>query len=365
MTSKVPSSKFQVPKKLQIQSSNEGVRRFCFGTWNFGFIWNLELGAWNFQWRIFALIFLSATYLHGATNVAPVPVPSSPYLPRIYKYVDALLENPASKTNLHQHQNFLRLLYTLTELSTKPKYRDAADAALRVWLANVPAPDQPITRPWLLWDRCFEIAPEASERFALAVVKNQITNHPGFYLRTCAAGYVRTTNELFLGAIQNFASRTKAPSLSVAIDYDGASRLVPEPLSSRLRALAEGSRWGARSPDAATAMMFVSRYENTGRIAYRDAMQTAAEQNLKSDPDLPPATLGQSISLQLAAWRSTARQAHLDKARSFADFALTKYFDAAPALVPGLDTLALSLVELHLHILYITAVRYPPNTLDR
>ena len=33
--------------------------------------------------------------------------------------------------------------------------------------------------------------------------------------------------------------------------------------------------------------------------------------------------------------------------------------------ITGADTLALALVELHLNILHITAVRCPPNTIDR
>ena len=33
--------------------------------------------------------------------------------------------------------------------------------------------------------------------------------------------------------------------------------------------------------------------------------------------------------------------------------------------ITGADTLALALVELHLHILHITAVRCPSNTIDR
>ena len=318
------------------------------------------------------IVLLYAAYVQAATNplVAAVPVPSSPYLPRIYKWVDAMLEDSASKTNLHKHQNFLRLLYTLSELSAKPKYRDAADAAMRRWLEEVPAADQPITRPWLLWDRCFQIAPEISQRFALAVLNNKITNHPGFYLRACAAAYQHTTNATFLRAIEDFAART-SPSLSFAIDCDGSARMLPEPVASSLRALAAqtDSRLTALSREAVTrpqrAMLYVSRYENTGKVAYREAIHAAANENLEASPDDSPATLGQAISLQLAAWRSTARQAHLDKARAFADFTLSKRFEGNPELIPGIDTLALSMVELHLHILYITAVRYPPNTVDR
>ena|SRR5436190_1677194 len=314
-----------------------------------------------------ALLILSVTCLQAATNapVASVPVPSSPYLPRIYKYVDALLEDGASRSNVHHHQNLLRVLYTLSELSGKPKYRDAADRALRVWLANLPSPYERVQRPWMLWDRCFQLDPKASERFAVAVVKNQITNHPGFYLRTCAAAYAHTTNATFLRAIDTFVSGFKSPvPLSFSIDCDGAARLLPEPLPSMLRELAD-SESAALSRDAATGMMYVSRYENTGKTVFREAIHSAANENLKSATDLPALTLGQSISLQLAAWRSNARQEHLDKACAFADFALTKYFSYKPDLTPGIDTLALSLVELHLHILYITAVRCPPNTLDR
>ena len=220
-------------------------------------------------------------------------------------------------------------------------------------------------RPWLLWDRCFQIDRQASDRFALGVVKNQITNHAGFYLRTCAAAYAHTTNAAFLRAIETFVSAFKNPaSLSFAIDCDGSARLLPEPVSSKLRTLAETAEVnGNTTPQV--AMMYVSRYENTGKTAFRDAIHRAAHQNLNSAPGLSPRTLGHSIGLQLAAWRSTARQEHLDKARAFADFALAKYFSGSPNLVPGTDTLALSLVELHLHILYITAVCYPPNTIDR
>jgi hypothetical protein len=324
------------------------------------------------------LLVLSTTCLQGATNtlVAPVPVPSSPYLPRIYKYVDAMLEHPGSRTNLHHHQNFLRLLYTLSELSAKPKYRDAADAALRRWLEEIPTPDQTITRPWLLWERCFQIAPGPSSRFALAMVKNHITNHPGFYLRACAAAHAHTSNAAFLRATLDFIERFEvSPAVSFAIDCDGAARQMPEPVASWLRQLAEraDSQSAALLRDAATttrpqaAMMYVSRYENTGKTSYRDALHAAANAHLNFSPteEVALTTLGHLISLQLAAWRSTARQAHLDKARAIADFALTTFFDDPPELIPGGDTLALSLVELHLHILYITAVRYPPNTVDR
>lgn len=315
------------------------------------------------------ILYTASAYAATNATVAPVPVPSSPYLPRIYRYVDALLENPKQTTNLYHYQNLLRLLYTLSELSSKPKYRDAADEALRSWLQQVPAPDAQISRPWMLWNRCFEIEPEASTRFAVAAVDTRTANHPGFYLRTFSAAYAHTTNEIFLRAIETllkpYERSETALSLSFTIDCDGCARLLPERLAARLRSLATRGDDAAARDDQA-AMMFVSRYQNTGNTAHRDALHALANAQLNSSPDnLSALRLGHAISLQLAAWRSDAREDHLKNARAFGDFAVTKFFDGTPELVPGIDTLALSLVELHLHVLYITAVRCPPNTIDR
>ena len=96
----------------------------------------------------------------------------------------------------------------------------------------------------------------------------------------------------------------------------------------------------------------------------------------KHDQTVRPATFGHVISLQLAAWRSTARQAYFDRAREMGDGALEKFFDNSPLpraslkvghyeSITGADSLALALLELHLHVLHITAVRCPPNTIDR
>jgi hypothetical protein len=384
----------------------------------------------------------------------------------------------------------LRLLYTLSELSSKPKYRDAADAALKWFLDNTASPatgllpwggqlswnvmtDEPnwkgddalheFFRPWMLWDRCFQLAPEASRRFALGLWEHQIANpvsgafdrqagfakhaphdgmdlpgHAGFYIRTWAAAYERTKDEQFLkaidvlltrfenkrhaksGLIEAHAGNTNAwadSALSLAIDCDGAAHLVPGALASRLRAFAareddvfcslahevrdEGGfatvvdtatarlqaqptpLWHARYGGRTTAqigMMCVSRYENTGKIGYRELIHAAADAYMKSLPaeneDAWPGTFGHAISLQVAAWRSTAQQVYLDRARALADFAVQKFFDQGPLpraslkshhyeTITGADTLALGLVELHLHILAITAVRWPPNTIDR
>ncbi len=347
---------------------------------------------------------LAANPLTAATNalVPAAPVPSSPYIAVVYRYADTLLDQgrdtngtffaaldrqsikPHPTTNTHDHQNLLRLLYFLSELSAKPKYRDAADAAVRTFLQN---PN--FSRPWMLWNRCFEIAPEPSLRFAQSLAERQNAANPGFCLRTWSAAYAHTTNALFLRAIESLLARPEAATVSFAIDCDGSAPKLPEPLAAQLRAFARRQDEAARHTDhplwrgtsaAQVAMMHVSRYENTGQLNYRDLLQTSADAYLKSSPpgdeDLLPRVLGNAISLQLAAWRSTARPAHLEKAREFADFALARFFEKQP--LPratlksdhyesgtGADTLTLALAELHMHVLYITAVRYPPNTIDR
>jgi hypothetical protein len=416
-----------------------------------------------------ALAFLALGMF--AAEIPKAPVPPSPYLPIIYKYADAMLERGRDtnglfhsaldrtamapvlnrvpeglrlrRSNPHHDQNLLRLLYTLTDLSTKPKYRDAADAELRWFVENADSRNYLSDRPWMLWDRCFNLGLEPKKWFEGPRSPHDLTmgfpRYAGFHIRTWATAYACKTNELFLNAIdrvvrdlENHRDSTSGliwlgpdishpwilSGLSLAIDCDAAARLVPEPVASKLRGLAsEQDRMFYSAPhdlkvtggfiagdNLATAagrntalwtpqtgryrghttaqvgMMCVSRYENTGNVAYRDFVHAAADAYLKSMPgpndDVWPMTFGHAISLQVAAWRSTAQQIYLERARELADFAVKHFFDQGPLpraslksnhyeAITGADTLALGLVELHLHILAITAVRYPPNTIDR
>ena len=365
---------------------------------------------------------------------------------------------PVVGANLQHDQNLLRLLYTLSELSGKPTYRAAADAELK-WLSGNAAAtngglmpllwdvirDEPLAgngahqfaRPWMLWDRCFEVAPDASKRLANEVRQNQ-TTHPtdslrqiGFDIRTLAVAYARTKDGQFLQAIETLLKRcdesvtgliaqtntSLASVLSLAVDCDGAAHRVPEPLASRLRAFAarEDERFcslphnvkasrgfltmAARSPDkskpqhtplwqarfdghttAQIGMMCVSRYDNTAKIAYRDLIFAAADAYLDALPsetdDVWPMTFGHAISLELAAWRHSAKPEYMDRARKLGEMAVEKFWgtNALPRAslksahyesITGAETLALALLELHLNILHITAVRCPPNTIDR
>jgi hypothetical protein len=457
------------------------------------------------------MLFAITMSLSGA-EVPKAPVPKSPYLPIIYRYADTLLEHgrdiygpqktglflsaldrhtlrpltnhpsapegmreddrvgakgqPLTGANPQHDENLLRLLYTLSELSAKPKYRDAADAELKWFFISRTSPessfflsertmwdvmkDEPIAagesksgtleffRPWVLWDRCFELVRDNTDRQALALRVEEIAKRSsggnvtllrqaGFYIRTLAVAYARTKDEQFLKAIEALLAKSERKDgpdaglstslLSLAIDCDGAAHRVPEKLAARLRDFAEEldrifcalphdlkgtggflttldrssekskhsqtALWETRHDRATTAqagMMCVSRYDNTGKLAYGSLIVRAADAYhsslLRTDQDAWPLTFGQAISLQLAAWRHTARPLYLEHARNLADIAVEKFWGQNPLpkasfktdhyeSITGADTLALALVELHLNILHITAVRCPPNTIDR
>jgi len=397
---------------------------------------------------------------------------------------------PLHGANPQLDQNLLRLLYFLRQMSGEDRYQSAADQALKWFLTNTQSPetgllpwgehlcwnvvtDEPagghrepvheFARPWLLWERCFELAPQQSMRFALGLWNSQVADHKtgafdrhanfyksspragmdfarhtGFYIRTWAEAYAHTKDETFLKAIDVMLTRYErkrhprtgliefqsgsakacpALSLSMAIDCDGAARKVPETLRTRLTKfaaredevfcslphdlnnrkgfvmmidLATGqadasytSPWDARYgayTTAAIAMMCVSRYENTGRIGYRDLILAAADAYMNSlpgpDRDAWPMTFGHAISLELAAFRDTAHKQYHKRAFTLGEIAVEKFFGDNPLpraslktdhyeSITAADTLVLALAELHLSTLHITAVRPPVNTIDR
>jgi rhamnogalacturonyl hydrolase YesR len=284
-------------------------------------------------------------------------VPKSPYIAIVYRYADALV-----KGNLDSHQleqNDLRILYTLSELSNKPAYRDAADKQLKLLLQNPERMKGP--RLWMLWDRCFEIAPDAA-RAAVDKVES---------IRGFAVAYEHTKDKAYLKRLDASVDRSISP-----IELWGAASRVPEPLASELRQFAERqdkSYLGAVKAgnlNAGFAMLCVSRYENCGNVEYRKMIRLAADGYKSATPDgeTLPMTFGHLISLELAAWRHESKAEYLDAARNLADIAVKRFWngnDPLPTMTTGADTLVLSLLELHLSVLHITAVRCPPNTIDR
>jgi hypothetical protein len=196
-------------------------------------------------------------------------------------------------------QNLLRVFYTLSQITGDPRYSQVADEELSWFLNHTLSPvtgllpwgehlcwdvvlDQPVAggdvamhefaRPWVLWDRCFALAPEASKRFALGLWEHQIANHKtgafdrhapyfkhgpadgkdfarhgGFYIGTWCYAYKHTKDETFLQAIEVILARfdrkrvqsdgTMVSTLG-PLDLEIAAAMVPDPLAGRLRAFA-------------------------------------------------------------------------------------------------------------------------------
>ncbi|MBI4602858.1 MAG: hypothetical protein HY721_12950 [Planctomycetes bacterium] len=333
-------------------------------------------------------------------------------------------------------QNLLRLLIFLKGTSGEDRFPKAAEDALRSFLegaaprseggAGLAEQGHEPSGPWLLWEKCFELAPEAALRHALALRPGASPRAAGFALRAWAEAHARTGDATFLEAIEGvlrpydgagaaaIAARGFAPAeaLSLAVDSDGAARKVPEPLRGRLKRLAArldeaflsgphdlaGRKgfarafageiswtplWDPRSSGETTARVAVtcaSRYENGGGTRFRDLVVAAAEAYLDALPEdgagAWPMTFGHAIEVELAAFRATAREDFFRRALRLGEIAIERLFDGSPLpraslrseryeSATGAGTLALALVDLHLTTRGITAVRAPANTGDR
>lgn len=412
--------------------------------------------------RLIWIALMASVPAAFAADPPKAPVPKSPYIAVVYRYADTLLEKgrdnsgsffsaidrttltaltndaASGSINPQRDENLLRLLYFLTELTTKTKYREAADRCLRNFLLKPASPASGPTwserRSWTLWDRCFALEPEVSHRLILDLKNlangtNDTGRRAGFCIRSWATAIARTgdgkfTNAIFEQAISipsslgaGLTNFDAASAVSLAIDCDGAAHLVSSSLAQDLRRLASSldgifcglphdlskargffvkltekserpefivtPQWIAGNSELTTAqvgMMCVSRYDNSARSDYLRLLVAAADSYHDSfpsdDTDVPPRTFGHVISLQVAAWRHTAKPIYLEQARKFGDWAIEKFFgtNALPRASlkrehyesgTGADTLALGLAELHLQVLHITAVRCPPNTIDR
>jgi hypothetical protein len=317
-------------------------------------------------------------------------------------------------------QNLLRVFYVLSELTQDPRYRQVADEELKWFFDHTQSPttgllawgehlswdvmqDEAIAggndavhefaRPWVLWNRCFELAPEASRRFALGLWEHQIANqqtgafdrhapyfkhgpvdgkdfarHGGFYIGTWGHAYRATKNEMFLRAIEAVLARferkraQKDGTLAATIgplDCAIAAPLVPEPLAARLLAFAAKEdelllpelraqvqakpnvyvppKWKAvygASTLANTAMFCLERYEQTRQSAYRDLVIAIADAYLNSlpeeDVDVWPMSFAHAICAEAAAYRFTQKAAYLDQTRAFARLAVEIFWQDNP-----------------------------------
>ncbi|MCY2954661.1 MAG: hypothetical protein NTU53_22245 [Planctomycetota bacterium] len=366
-----------------------------------------------------------------------------------------------SGANPHLDQNLLRILYTLSQITGDNRYQNSADAEVAWFLNNTLSPessllpwgehlcwdvilDKPISggdeamhefaRPWVLWDRCFALAPEPSRRFALGLWEHQIANqqtgafdrhapyfqhgprdgkdfprHAGFYIGTWCYAYKHTKQDAFLRAIEALLGRfeqkrvQKDGSRIVTIgplDCHTAAAMVPEPLAARLLAFADQedaltfAEWQKQPPLAALpkwqmayggqtagalAMFCLERYQQSQRQQYRDMLIAVADAYLESvpeeDADVWPMTFAHAISVEVAAYRFTLREAYRDQAVKLARIAVEVYWQDNPLprasfktghyeTITGADSLALALLEVHA-IVQQLSVEIPSNVIDR
>jgi hypothetical protein len=317
-------------------------------------------------------------------------------------------------------QNLLRVFYTLSEITGDGRYEKVADEELTWFFNNTMSPktnllpwgehlswdvilDAPISggdemmheyaRPWVLWERCYALAPEASAKFALGIWEHQIANHKtggfdrhapylehgpadgkdfarhgAFYIATWCYAWKHTTNEVFLTAIETILARferkrvQKDGSLAGTLgplDLEIAATMVPDALAKRLREFAAKEdeltlqemkkqfaggtnvytppRWQngySAGTLASFAMFYLGRYEQTNYPAYCEMLIKTADLYLNSQPDEDvdawPQSFAHVISAQVAAYRLTKKPIYLDEARRFARMAVEIFWQENP-----------------------------------
>ncbi len=211
-----------------------------------------------------------------------------------------------------QHcQNLYQILLQLTEISGEERYAKEASRSLKFFFEQCQSPatgllwwgehagwdfrtEKPLEkragnthefyRPWILWQRSWQLAGEACEQFARGLWEHQIGDHKtgdfsrhasiashgpgteapyarhgGFYIETWAAAYRHTQDEVFLTAIRAVldglerarlqesgmlvsgskqrGGRTQY-SVSLAISLEEAARVVPIDLAKKMRKVA-------------------------------------------------------------------------------------------------------------------------------
>ncbi|KPK50082.1 MAG: hypothetical protein AMK72_03045 [Planctomycetes bacterium SM23_25] len=318
-------------------------------------------------------------------------------------------------------QNLLRVLYVLSEITANPRYREVADQEIRWFFKNTRSRstdllpwgehmswdvilDRPISsgtalthefaRPWVLWDRTFQLAGESARRFALGLWNHQIADHRtgafdrhapydrhgprdgrdfprhgGFYIHTWAYAYKHTKEKTFLRAIETVLGRferkrstPKGPMQATMgpLDVHTAASMVPEPLASRLREFArvedqlildhlrkqygrpDGTwsfrpTWQAGYASGVTAdwaMFGWARYRQARKKAFRDLVAAVADAYVGTlpdeDVDVWPMSFSHVISAQVAAYKLTGRSVYLEQARRFARMAVEIFFQDSP-----------------------------------
>jgi hypothetical protein len=324
-------------------------------------------------------------------------------------------DRAVSGSNPMHHQNLYQVLFALSMVTGEERYTEEADKALKWFFENCqsdvtglmawgehmswdfrtdsafPA-DRMIHeyfRPWILMSRCFELAPEATERFARGVWEHQIRDHEtgdfsrharydkhgpggqnqyprhgGFYIATWAEAYRQTEDPDFLKAIETvlgFYERHRSPeskaipaeignkrsmgnmlwpssNLSLAIDLWDAAAKTPKELGDRMRDMAkgiDGMFLKLRHEVDSHGQGFVTQ-GNVHKLTAEDVRKTGKRTHSK----LWATGYGQSTDAAIAnlcmlRWRQTGVDGYRDLILAAAD----RYVDAQPdtsvAIYPG------------------------------
>ena len=236
------------------------------------------------------------------------------YRPGTFPSIEGIrrIDRTTTGANPMQDENLYQVLFALSEATGEPKYAAEADQALKFFFETCQSPTTGLlawgehlgwdfqaercvgndthefARPWVLWERCFRLAPEPCVRLARGLWEHQIGDpktgnfsrharysahgpgidsqyprHGGFYILTWAQAYRHTQDPYFLKAIETVlahfetrrnptsgaipaesASRSRETvvwpesTLSLAVDLESAAALVPEEIAATLRASA-------------------------------------------------------------------------------------------------------------------------------
>jgi hypothetical protein len=309
-------------------------------------------------------------------------------------------------------QNFLRVLYLLSDLTGDARYARAADEELSWFFTNTMSPatsllpwgehlswdvilDVPISggeeamheyaRPWVLWERCYELVPEPSRKFALGIWEHQIADHKtgafdrhapyaehgprdgrdfprhgAFYIGTWCYAWKNTKDETFLRAIETILARFERKRMQKdgsrvstlgPLDLEIAATMIPDPLASRLRVFASEEdalilpdlhkqlvehsvpKWQSgysAGTLAGQAMFCLARYQQTTNNAYRELAVAVADQYEGARPDEDvdawPLSFAHAISAEAGAFRLTRQRRYLDEANRLAKLAVDLFW---------------------------------------
>jgi len=323
--------------------------------------------------------------------------------------------------NPQTDQNLLRVLYTLSNITGDKRYSKTADNEIEWFFRNTQSPatgllpwgehlswdvmqDIPISsgteynhefaRPWVLWDRSFELAPEASNQFALGLWNHQIANkktggfdrhapydrhgpvdgkdfarHGGFYIHTWAHAYKHTRDKTFLSAIEAVLARFERKRVDKEgkmyatigpLDVETAASMVPDPLAARLHKFADiedtliiedlrrqfgkddgtwtfKPTWQAGYSSGVTAgwaMFGLARYQQVQKQVYRDLVIAVADAYVDAlpdeDVDVWPMSFGHIISAEIVAYKFTSNPVYLEQACRFARMAVDMFWQDNP-----------------------------------